>query len=84
MSPSVAKKEIITDQKTPLEKLRHEVETKSEYVGKSFAAKARAMHDGDIPDAPIYGEANAQEARKLIEDGVPVLPLPFIPSKKVN
>ena len=42
------------------------------------------MHDGIIPDKPIYGEANLAEARKLVEDGIPVVPLPFIPTKKVN
>lgn len=84
MTPAVGKKGGITAPPTPLEKLRHEVEANSEYVGGSFATQARDMHDGIIPDKPIYGEANATEARKLIEDGVPVVPLPFIPTKKVN
>jgi hypothetical protein len=49
----------------------------STWVGRSFATKARAMHDGDIANTPIHGEASAAEARALIEDGVPVAPLPF-------
>jgi hypothetical protein len=49
----------------------------STWVGRSFATKARAMHDGEIANAPIHGEASAAEARALIEDGVPVAPLPF-------
>ncbi len=65
-------------------KFRKEVETNSDYVGLSFAAEARAMHEGTKPLRGIYGEANGAEARKLIEDGIPVLPLPFIPRKKVN
>ena len=84
MAPAVGKKSGITTPPSALEKLRHEVEANSEYVGASFATQAREMHDGIIPDKPIYGEANATEARKLIEDGVPVVPLPFIPTKKVN
>lgn len=64
--------------------LRRKVEDNSEYVGGDFANKARAMHDGEAPEKPIYGEANLEDARKLLEDGVPVLPLPFRPSGKDN
>ncbi|MBQ2260789.1 MAG: DUF1178 family protein [Loktanella sp.] len=64
--------------------LRKKIESSADYVGKSFVKEARDMHDGLIPDRPIYGEANLAEARKLAEDGIPVLPLPFIPAKKAN
>ena len=64
--------------------LRRSIEANSEYVGGEFAKKARAMHDGDAPETSIYGEANLEEAKKLAEDGVPVLPLPFRPSGKDN
>ncbi len=64
--------------------LRRKVEENSEYVGLSFAAQARAMHDGDAPARSIYGEARIDEARALIEDGVPVGPLPFAPRKRAN
>lgn len=73
-----------TDAEKAIAKLKSEVEAKSEYVGMEFAAKARAIHDGNAPERSIYGEANPQEAKKLIEDGVPVLPLPFMPNRKVN
>lgn len=81
MTPSVAIKSQV---QTPIEKLRKEVEANSEYVGNNFAKRARDMHDGTSPEKPIYGEANAAEAKALIEDGIPVMPLPFIPTKKVN
>ena len=64
--------------------MRRDVENNSEYVGTDFANKARAMHDGETPEKPIYGQANLKEAKKLIEDGVPVLPLPFRPTGKDN
>lgn len=64
--------------------LRRQVEENSEYVGMEFAAQARSMHAGDIPDRAIYGEARPDEARALIEDGVPIAPLPFMPPRKVN
>lgn len=64
--------------------LRREVEKNSEYVGMNFAAEARRIHDGDAPERSIYGEARPEEARKLLEDGVPVAPLPFVPPRKTN
>lgn len=64
--------------------LRRQIEENSEYVGLNFAAEARQMHDGESPVRAIHGEARPEEARKLIEDGVPVAPLPFLPNRKVN
>jgi len=64
--------------------LRRKVEANSDYVGKDFVTQARAMHDGSAPERAIHGEARLDEARKLIEDGVPVLPLPFMPNRKTN
>ena len=68
----------------PIARMRAKIEASSEYVGKDFARKAREMHDGTIPERPIYGEAHVDEARKLVEDGVPILPLPFRPARKMN
>ncbi|MBI1492573.1 DUF1178 family protein [Halocynthiibacter styelae] len=65
-------------------RMKAEVEKNSEYVGMSFAEEARAMHDGEIDNRPIWGEAKPEEAKSLIEDGVPVLPLPFTPTRKTN
>lgn len=64
--------------------LKKKVESSSDYVGMNFAAEARAMHDGTAPERAIYGEARADEAKKLIEDGIPVAPLPFLPGRKSN
>ncbi|MEJ6394152.1 DUF1178 family protein [Gymnodinialimonas sp. 2305UL16-5] len=67
-----------------LKAMREHVEQNSTYVGGNFAREARAMHVGDVPDKPIHGEANAAEAKALIEDGVPILPLPGPPRSKTN
>ncbi len=67
-----------------VKKLREHVEKNSEYVGDRFAKEARAIHEGDSPHRAIYGEARPDEARKLAEDGIPALPLPFIPRQKTN
>jgi hypothetical protein len=64
--------------------LKAHIETHSDYVGKDFVREARAIHDGTAPDRAIYGEARPEEARRLIEDGVPIAPLPFIPRRKTN
>lgn len=60
-----------------LKALRKEVETSSEYVGDDFVREARAIHIGDAPDRSIYGEARLDEAVALIEEGIPLTPLPF-------
>lgn len=67
-----------------LAELKKKVEANSEYVGMNFASEARAIHDGDAPQRAIYGEAKLEEAKSLIEDGVPVAPLPFTPNRKTN
>lgn len=67
-----------------LAEIRNKIESTSDYVGMNFATEARAMHDGDIPTRAIYGEAKPDDARKLVEDGVPVAPLPFVPNRKSN
>lgn len=67
-----------------LTELRKKIEENSDYVGKDFAKEARRMHDGEAPERSIYGEAKPEEARQLIEDGVPVTPLPFTPGRKNN
>lgn len=64
--------------------LRKKVEENADYVGTDFATQARAMHDGDTPVRSIYGEAKVADAKQLIEDGVPVMPLPFSPGRKTN
>ena len=67
-----------------LAKLKAHVEANSDYVGMEFAREARAIHDGEAPERAIYGEAKLGDAKKLIEDGVAVAPLPFRPGRKSN
>ncbi len=71
-------------QEKALAELRRKVERESEYVGGEFARVARAMHEGEVPNRSIHGEARLKEARALIEDGVPVVPLPFASPRKTN
>jgi len=43
----------------------------------AFTDRARAMHQGDVPVATIHGQATAEQAKALIDEGVAVAPLPF-------
>lgn len=72
------------DAEQAIAKLKKQIEENSDYVGGDFAKEARAMHDGDTPERSIYGEARPEEAKALIEDGIPVAPLPFRPGRKNN
>jgi hypothetical protein len=83
-TPSLGPLAPATQMEQALARMRREVEANSEYVGMNFAHEARAIHDGDAPVRAIYGEAKPEEARKLIEDGVPVAPLPFLASRKAH
>lgn len=73
-----------TELEAALAALRRQVEENSDYVGMDFVTEARRMHAGEAPERAIHGEARADEARKLLEDGVPVTPLPFLPARKAN
>ncbi|MEL6839473.1 MAG: DUF1178 family protein [Pseudomonadota bacterium] len=87
MAPAISTSKSITAPKATeaaLAKLRAEVEANSDYVGRSFVKEARDMHDGVVPERPIYGEAKLDDAKKLVDDGIPVMPLPFVPRKKTN
>ncbi|MEO0751622.1 MAG: DUF1178 family protein [Pseudomonadota bacterium] len=64
--------------------MRRKIEENSDYVGMNFAQEARDIHNGDAPERAIYGEAKPTEAKALLEDGVPVAPLPFVPGRKTN
>ena len=73
-----------TGKEAALAELRRKIEANSEYVGVNFVAEARAIHDGDAPERSIYGEAKPAEAMQLLQDGVPIAPLPFLPTRKAH
>lgn len=79
-----ALKQPANDIEAALAELRRQVEENSDYVGLNFAAEARRMHAGEIDERSIYGEAKPEEARALLEDGIPVAPLPFLPKRQAN
>ncbi len=69
--------------------LQAEVESRCDYVGPAFATEARARHAAKVPaDQPpprgIVGETSIGEAMALIDDGIPIAPLPFRSRRTAN
>ena len=73
-----------TAAESAIAELRKHVEEHADYVGGNFADEARAIHDGSSPERAIYGEAQPEQARALIDEGIPIAPLPFAPVRKAN
>ena len=67
-----------------LSKVRRHVEENFDDVGDAFAKEARAIHEGKSEDRGIYGQATPAEVKALVDDGVPVAPLPPEPPKKTE
>jgi hypothetical protein len=70
------------EQRKALAKLKamaDEARKNADYVGDRFAEEARRIHFGEVEPRGIYGEATADEARGLLDDGVDFVPLPTFP-----
>jgi hypothetical protein len=85
MAPSVPRK----GSGGPMAKLaalQAEMLKDSRWVGDQFADTARAIHCGEMDPEPVHGSATLEQAKSLVDDGVPVapLPLPVTPPNQVN
>lgn len=49
---------------------------RSEDVGERFAEEARRIHYGDSEERAIRGKAGREEMIDLIDEGIPILPVP--------
>lgn len=58
---------------------REHLKATADDVGDKFAEEARKMHHGETEERSIYGKATVDEAKALIEEGIPALPLPKLP-----
>ena len=54
-----------------------EVLAKTEDVGDRFADEARRMHYGEAEERGIRGQATPEQTVALLEEGIPVMPLPI-------
>ncbi|MEM1195096.1 MAG: DUF1178 family protein [Pseudomonadota bacterium] len=85
----VANREMPAEVQQAMEKLA-QVQAKalksSTNVGGDFVKQSREMHYGERKEAPIHGQASLKEAKALVDEGVPVAPLPFpvAPPEKLN
>lgn len=61
-----------------LNELRRHLAAKADYVGQDFSNEARRIHLGESDERAIWGEASPDEAKALVEEGIPVAPLPFL------
>jgi len=62
-----------------LKELRDHLTGNADYVGPKFPEEARKMHYGDIEHRSIYGEASADDAKALADEGIEFHPLPVLP-----
>lgn len=60
--------------------LRRQVEENCDYVGENFAEEARKIHYGETDPHNIYGEASAEDASALDDEGIEVQKIPWVPT----
>ena len=65
-----------------LKEFRRKVTENADYVGDKVAEEARKIHFNESEQRGIYGEATAEEAHDLAEEGIAFQPLPPIPEDR--
>jgi hypothetical protein len=77
---------IMSDQerefRAKLKELRAHLTKNADYVGQKFPEEARKMHYGELEHRSIYGEASAEDAKALHEEGIEFHPLPVLPDER--
>lgn len=60
-----------------IKELQATIEKTFDNVGDKFPEEARKIHYGEAEARGIYGEASAEEAQELIEEGVEIAAVPW-------
>ena len=68
--------------RSKLKELRAHLTKNADYVGQKFPEEARKMHYGETEHRSIYGEASADDAKALHEEGIEFHPLPVLPDER--
>ena len=90
MAPSISKKsntKISKQKKTMIKnikKYKKIIEKHFNYVGDNFTEEAKKIKYGEIEERPIYGEANLEQTKELIEEEISFTPLPWTSRRKFN
>ncbi len=83
MAPSIARGEASARNESEvvevLREARNRILESSENVGDQFADEARKIHREEVEPRSIYGNATADEAQSLQDEGVDFHPLPVLP-----
>ena len=58
-------------------KMARHILANTEDVGARFAEESRKMHYGEATERNIRGQASREETEALLEEGIPVMPLPL-------
>ena len=75
------KKEFYTNVKKRLKDLREYVEKNAEYVGDKFVSEVRSIHYDNKKKRSIYGTASQKETKDLIDEGIEVSTIPWLPKE---
>lgn len=65
-----------------MRELRSKLLESAEDVGNKFGEEARKIHYGEADARSIYGKTDAEDAAKLVEEGIEFVPLPELPDDK--
>ena len=90
MTPNITKKsntKITQRKKTMInniKKYKEIIEKNFDYVGDNFTEEAKKIKYQESEERPIYGEANLEQTKELIEEEISFTPLPWTTTKKSN
>jgi hypothetical protein len=62
-----------------LRAMQRHIESNFDHVGRRFPEEARKIHYGEAEKRNIYGEATRAEAKELVDEGVKVSAIPWLP-----
>lgn len=65
-----------------MRELRDKILSGADNVGERFPEEARKIHYGEAKARGIYGKTSVEEAVRLAEEGIDLLPLPDLPEDK--
>ncbi len=64
-----------------LRQVQTHIEKNFDHVGRKFADEARKMHYGEAEKRSIYGEATKDEAEELLDEGIDINQVPWLPTR---